>query len=66
MAQNCVIDIPAGYLDTHVTLNVLAVSNIKLSFVQGSKSQAVDLGEGTLTKFEIIMNSTDFTIYKIN
>lgn len=66
LAQNCVVDIPTNYLSTHVTLNVLALANLKLSFVQGSNSQIVDLEKDTLTKFEIIMNATDSTICRIN
>ena len=66
LVQNCVVDIPTNYLATHVTLNVLAVNNLKLSFVQGSNSQIVDLEKDSLTKFEIIMNGTDSTICRIN
>ena len=66
LTQNCVVDIPTNYLSTHVTLNVLALANLRLSFVQGSNSQIVDLEKDSLTKFEIIMNSSDSTICKIN
>ena len=66
LTQNCVVDIPTNYLSTHVTLNVLALTNLKLSFVQGSNSQVVDLEKDTITKFEIIMNGTDSTICRIN
>ena len=66
LVQNCVVNIPTNYLATHVTLNVLAINNLRLSFVQGSNSQIVDLEKDSLTKFEIIMNSTDSTICKIN
>ena len=66
LVQNCVVDIPTNYLATHVTLNVLAINNLRLSFVQGSNSQIVDLEKDTLTKFEIIMNGTDCTICRIN
>ena len=66
LAQNCVVDIPTTYLSAHVTLNVLAINNLKLSFIQGSDSQVVDLEKDTLTKFEIIMNGTDSTICRIN
>ena len=31
LTQNCVVDIPTNYLSTHVTLNVLALTNLKLS-----------------------------------
>ena len=66
LTQNCVVDIPTNYVEKHVTLNVLALTNLKLSFVQGSNSQIVDLKKDTLTKFEIIMNGTDSTICRIN
>ena len=66
LVQNCVVDIPTNYLATHVTLNVLAINNLRLSFVQGSNSQIVDLEKDSLTKFEIIMNGTDSTICRIN
>ena len=66
LVQNCVVDIPTNYLATHVTLNVLAINNLRLSFVQGSNSQVVDLEKDSLTKFEIIMNGTDSTICRIN
>ena len=66
LTQNCVVDIPTNYLSIHVTLNVLALANLQLSFVQGSNSQIVDLEKDSLTKFEIIMNSSDSTICKIN
>ena len=66
LVQNCVVDIPTNYLATHVTLNVLAINNLRLSFVQGSNSQIVDLEKDSLAKFEIIMKSNDSKIYRIN
>ena len=66
LVQNCVIDIPTNYLAAHVTLNVLAINNLKLSFVQGSKSKIFSLEKDNITKFEIIMNGADFKIYNIN
>ena len=66
LVKDCVVDMPTSYSETHVTLNVLAIDNIQLSFVQGIDSKVVDLEKDRITTFEIIMNGSESTIYRMN
>lgn len=66
LTRNCVVDIPTSYPSTHVTLNVLALSNIQLTFMQGTNTQVIALQNNSFSTFEIIMKNNTFTFYKIN
>ena len=66
LTNNCVVDIPTNYSATHVTLNVLPLSNIQLTFIQGTNTKVISLQNNSFSTFEIIMNGNTFKLYKIN